>query len=65
MSALPRSVLFRWRRHNHQPSEVAQTLPWNMFDFPLQRGEFASASREMAQSPGRDSFSHNVLIEWF
>jgi hypothetical protein len=37
---------------SNQPSEVAQILPWNMFDFPLQMGEFASATREMAQTPG-------------
>ena len=37
-----------------QPSEVAQIPPCEMFDWPLQRGEFASASREMAQYPGLD-----------
>jgi hypothetical protein len=36
----------------HQPDQVAQILPWNMFDPPLQRGKLASATREMSQTPG-------------
>ena len=27
---------------------VVQPLPWNMFDLPLQRGEFVPTTREMA-----------------
>ena len=44
---------------DHQPSEVSRTPPSKIFDFALQRGEFASASREKAQSPGLD-LRHNV-----
>ena len=33
---------------------VAQTLPWNMFDLTLQRDGIASATRDMAQTPGPD-----------
>ena len=30
----------------------SQVPSWKMLDLPLQKGEFASVSREMAQSPG-------------
>jgi len=42
-SHIPRAQQF------HQPFGVAQTHAWKMFDLPLQRGEFASASCEMLQ----------------
>ena len=32
----------------HQPS----ANPWNIFDLPSKRGDFASASHEIAQTPG-------------
>ena len=38
----------------HQPSQVSRTPSSKIFDFALQKGEFKSASQEMAQSPGLD-----------